>query len=206
MEYSPGNAGFQGRNEFDGPSDGGTPSQPFEQPTMSPKIRSGQFPWPGIVPPQLEEIARRGDGLVLALCGGGAVAAGALMPFITNVQASVDGFPAGSSGLGIGIGARFASCLFGLLLAGLALSTRYRPVFRRRIAIASLVLSLLGFAGYSLFSLIGMVGGNINTDLGPTHLSWYPNIGALFSIGGCAACAIAALVMLITFTRAPGQG
>jgi hypothetical protein len=34
-------------------------------------------------------------------------------------------------------------------------------------------------------------------------VSWYPNIGALDSIAGCAACVIAAIVMLRT--PAPGE-
>lgn len=205
MEYSPGNAGFHDRNEtFSGLSDGGTQRQSFEQATVPPEPSSGQFPWSGVVPPQLEEMAMRGNGVVLALWGGIAVAAGAVLPFTSGTQASVDGSQV-ASGFGIGTGYRFVSCLFGLLLISLALSTRYRPVFRRRIAITSIVLSLLGFAGYFLFSLIGVVGANVNTDLGPTHVSWYPNIGALLSIGGCAACAIAAVVMLRTGTRAPSE-
>ena len=124
MEYSPGNPGFQGRNEtYGGPSDGGAQRQPFERPATTPENGAGQFTWAGVVPPQLEEIARRGDGVVLGLCGGGAVALGALLPFIANFQATADGFPADVSGFGIGAGARFVSCVFGLLLAGPGLLT-----------------------------------------------------------------------------------
>jgi hypothetical protein len=157
---------------------------------------NGQSIWPGGVPQQLEEIAMRGNGLVLALWGGAGVAAGALLPFVSNVQTTVAGtsFPTG----GISAGDRFISFLFGVLLAGLALWTRYRPVFRRRIATASLVVSLLGLAGYCLFTLIGIADITVQTVNGPTQYSWDPSIGALLSIGGCAACAIAAIVMLRT--------
>lgn len=103
---------------------------------------SGQPIWPGVVPEQIEEIAMRGNGLVLALWGGIAVAVGALLPFIYNVQTTVDGTSFATGG--ITAGDRFISLLFGLFLAGLALWTRYRPVFRRQIAITSLVASLLG--------------------------------------------------------------
>jgi len=200
MEYSPRNAGFPGPNAaFPGLSDGGTQRQSSEQPTAVPEPGSGQFSWTGVVPPQLEQIAMRGNGLVLALWGGMAIAVGALVPFIYNVQEAVDGTPfATGSGSVISAGDRFISLLFGLLLAGLALWTRYRPAFRRRIAIASLVVSLLGFVGYCLFTLTGLADITIQTYNGPTQYSWDPSVGALLSIGGCAACAIAAIVMLRT--------
>jgi hypothetical protein len=182
---------------FPGLSDGGTQRQSPEQPTAAPGTGSGQFSWSGVVPAQLEETTRRGNGLVLALWGGIAVAGGALLPFVYNVQETVDGtsFATGSA---ISAGTCFISLLFGLLLAGLALWTRYRPAFRRRIAIAALVVSLLGLAGYCLFTLIGLVSITAQTDYGTAQLSWDPSIGALLSIGGCAACAIAATIMLRT--------
>jgi hypothetical protein len=134
----------------------------------------------------------RENGFVLALWGGIGAAIGALLPFIYNVQIDGTPYPSGSV---INAGARFISLFFGLLLAGLAVSTRYQPAFRRRIAIASLVVSLLGFAGYCLFTLAGVAGITDQTGL---QVSWYPNIGALDSIAGCAACAVAAIVMLRT--------
>ena len=198
MDYQQRNAGFPGRSAaFPGLSDGGTQGQPSEQPTAAPETGSGQFSWSGVVPPQLEEIAMRGNGFVLALWGGVAVAVGALLPFIYNVQETVAGTPF-ATGSVISAGSRFISLLFGLLLAGLALWTRYRPAFRRRIAIASLVVSLLGFVGYCLFTLTGLADITIQTYNGPTQYSWDPSVGALLSIAGCAACAIAAIVMLRT--------
>lgn len=191
MDYSQSNAGFPGF------SDGGAQRPPFEQASVRPEAGSGPFPWSQVVPPRLEEIAMRGHGFVLALWGGIAIAAGALLPFTFHAQAMADGVSV-ASGTGVGIGYRFLSLLFGLLLAGLALSTRYRPVFRRRIAITSLVVSLLGFAGYFLFTLAGVAGVTVQTDLGPAQVSWYPSIGALLSVAGCAAGAIAAIVMLRT--------
>jgi hypothetical protein len=75
MEYSQRNAGFPGRNAaFPGPSDGGTQRQSSEQPTAAPGTGRGQFSWSGVVPPQLEEIAMRENGFVLALWGGIGVA------------------------------------------------------------------------------------------------------------------------------------
>ena len=201
--YPQGNAGFPGRNAaFPGLPDGGPQRESSGQPAAAPENGSGQFSWSGVVPPQLEEIAMRGNGLVLALWGGIAVAAGAVLPFIYNVQ--VDGTPS-ASGFLISAGDRFISLLFGLLLAGLALWTRYRPAFRRRIAIASLAVSLLGLAGYCLFTLAGVAGTTMQTDVGPAQVSWDPSISALLSIGGCAACAIAAIVMLRTRPPAPGE-
>jgi hypothetical protein len=189
MEYPQTNA------EFPDLSDGGTRRQSFEQAAAPPETGSSPFSWSGVVRPRLKEVAIRENGFVLALWGGIAVVIGALLPFIFHIQATVDGVPVpGESG--IGTGDRFISLFFGLLLAGMALSTRYRPAFRRRIAISSLILSLLGFAGYFLFILVGVAGITLQTDFGPTQVSWYPSIGALDSIAGCAACAIAAIVML----------
>ena len=204
MEYSPRNAGFPGPNAaFPGLSDRGTQRQSSEQPTAAPETGSGQFSWSGVVPPQLEQIAMRENGFVLALWGGIGIVIGAVLPFIFHAQATVDGATVASGfGTGIGIGYRFISLLFGLLLAGLALWTRYRPAFRRRIAIASLVVSLLGLAGYCLFTLAGVAGV---TEQSGVQVSWYPNIGALDSIAGCAACGIAAIVMLRTRPPAPSE-
>ena len=144
MEHPQRNAAFPGRNAaFPGLPGGGTPRQSSGQPAAAPGTDSGQFSWSGVVPPQLEEIAMRENGFVLALWGGIGVAIGALLPYIYNVQ--VDGTPA-VAGSVIGVGDRFISLLFGLLLAGLALWTRYRPAYRRPIAITSLVGSLLGLA------------------------------------------------------------
>jgi hypothetical protein len=187
----------QRNTTFPGLSDGGTQRQSPEQPAAAPGTGSGQFSWSGAVPPQLEEIAMRRNGLVLALWGGIAVAGGALLPFVYNVQETVDGtsFATGSA---ISAGDRFIPLLFGLLMAGLALWSRHLPAFRRRIAIASLAVSLLGLAGYCLFTLIGLAGITAQTGYGTAQLSWDPSIGTLLSIGGCAACAIAATIMLRT--------
>ena len=137
----------------------------------------------------------RENGFVLELWGGIGIVIGAVLPFIFHARESVDGTQFAVSS-GIGIRYQFISLFFGLLLAGLAVSTRYWPVFRRPIAISALILSLLGFVGYSLFTLAGVAG---ITEQAGVQVSWYPNIGALDSIAGCAACAIAAIVML----RAP---
>jgi hypothetical protein len=193
MEYQQRNAGFPGRNAaFPGLPDGGTQRQSSEQPTAAPETGSRQFSWPDVVPPRLEEVAMRENGFVMALWGGIGIVIGAVLPFICNVQ--VDGASA-PSGFAINAGARFISLFFGLLLAGLAVSTRYRPALRRPIAISSLVLSLLGFAGYSLFTLAGVAGITEQTGL---QVSWDPSIGAVDSIAGCVACVIAAIVMLRT--------
>jgi peptidoglycan/LPS O-acetylase OafA/YrhL len=196
MGYPHRNAGFPGRNTaFPGLPDDRTQRQSSGQPTTAPGTGSGQFSWSGAVPPQLEQIAMRENGFVLALWAGIGVAIAALLPFIYNVQAN--GTPA-ATGYVINTGDRFISLLFGLLLAGLALWTRYRPAFRRPIAIASLVVSLLGLAGYCFFTLAGVAGITMPIDAIPAQASWDPSIGALISIAGCAACAIAATVMLRT--------
>jgi hypothetical protein len=136
----------------------------------------------------------RENGFVLALWGGIGIVIGAVLPFIFHARESVDGTQFAVSS-GIGIRYQFISFFFGLLLAGLALWTRCRPVYRRPIAISALVLGLLGLVGYSLFTVAGVAGITEQTGV---QVSWYPNIGLLDSIAGCAACAIAATVMLRT--------
>lgn len=185
-----GNAAFPGYGtQFPGSPGNSAHGQP-----VAAENSAGQFSWRGLVPPQIEEVAMRGNGYVLALSGGIAVCAGALLPFMWHAQASVDGAQV-LSGFGIGLGYRVISFLFGALLAGLAYGTRRNPVRRRPIAMAALVTSVLGFAGYFLYAIVGINGLTVGTDLGPTNVSWYPSIGLLLSVAGCAACAIAAIVM-----------
>jgi hypothetical protein len=148
-----------------------------------------------------KEIALRDNGHVLALSGGIAVSLGALLPFMWHAQASVDGAQV-LSGFGIGVGYRVISFLFGALLAGLAFWSRRSPARRRPVAMAALVASVLGFIGYFLYALIGINGLTVNSDLGPAQVSWYPSIGLLLSIAGCAACAVAAFVIRRTGRRA----
>src|ERR1700743_445217 len=100
--------------------------------TKNEGIANGEPSWPGFLPQQLQEIAMRGNGFVLALGGGGAVAAGALLAFVFNIQETGGGVSF-ATGSGIGAGGRFISFLFGLLLAGFALWNRYRPEFTRRV-------------------------------------------------------------------------
>jgi hypothetical protein len=66
-------------------------------------------------------------------------------------------------------------------------------------AMGALVTSVLGFVGYALYALIGING--VTANLGPTNVSWYPSIGLLLSIAGCAACATAAVII----RRTPAQ-
>jgi len=186
----PETAAFPGNNtHFTGTSKNGAPGQP-----AAAENGAGQFPWRDLVPSRVEEIAMRGHGYVLAVSGGIAICAGALLPFMFHAQASVDGAQV-LSGFGIGVGYRFISFLFGALLAGLAYWTRCNPARLRAIAMAALVTSVLGFAGYFLYALVGINGLTVSSDLGPAHVSWYPSIGLLLSVAGCAACAIAAIVM-----------
>jgi hypothetical protein len=184
------NAAFPG----DGTQFPGTPGNSAHGQPAATGNSAGPFRWRGLVLPQIKEAAMRGDGYVLAVSGGIAVCAGALLPFIWHAQASVDGAQV-LSGFGIGLGYHVISFLFGALLAGLAYWTRRDPARRRPVATAALVTSVLGFTGYFLYALVGINGLTANTDLGPTHVSWYPSIGLLLSIAGCAATATAATVM-----------
>jgi hypothetical protein len=196
MEYTPRNGAFPGHGtQFSGTSENSTDGQP-----AAAENTAGQFRWPSFVPSRIGEIAMRGHGYVLAVSGGTAVCAGALLPFMFHAQASVDGAQV-LSGFGIGLGYRVISFLFGALLAGLAYWTRRSPARRRPIAMGALVTSVLGFAGYFLYALIGINGLTVSTDLGPAQVSWYPSIGLLLSIAGCAACAIAAIVIRRTSPR-----
>jgi hypothetical protein len=190
MEYTPGNAAFPGNDT----KCSGTPGNSTHSQSTATENGVGRFPWPDLVPSRIEEIAMRGNGYVLAVSGGIAVCAGALLPFMWHAQTSVDGAQV-LSGFGIGLGYRFISFLFGALLAGLAYWTRRSPARRRPIALAALVTSVLGFAGYALYALVGINGLTVNSDLGPAQVSWYPSIGLLLSVAGCAACAIAATVI-----------
>lgn len=162
---------------------------------------SGRPSWPGALPQQREEIAQGGHGITLALGGAAAVALGALLPFISNVQITDGGIPVGNGG--VSGGDRVLSFLFALILAGLALWIRYRPEFRRRIAIASLIASALGLAGYFIFTVVGLAHFTVQSDSGPTQYAWDPSIGVVLSIGGCAACLISAIAMLRARTAAP---
>jgi len=147
-----------------------------------------------LVSSRIREIAMRGNGSVLAVSGGIAICAGALLPFTWHPRAAVDGAQV-LGGFGIGLGYRLISFVFGAVLAGLAYWTRRSPARRRRIAMGALVTSVLGFVGYVLYTLIGINGVTANSDLGPTNVSWYPSVGLLLSIAGCAACAIAAVII-----------
>jgi hypothetical protein len=185
-----GNTAFSGHGtQFRGTTGNGTQGQP-----AATENAAGQFSWRNLVSPRIEEVAMRGNGYVLAVSGGIAVCAGALLPFMFHAQASVDGARV-LSGFGIGAGDRVISFLFGALLAGLAYWTRRNPARLRPIAMAALVTSVLGFVGYFLYALVGINGLTVSTDLGPANVSWYPSIGLLLSVAGCAACAIAAIVM-----------
>jgi hypothetical protein len=186
----PGNTVFPGHDaQFSGTQGNSKNGQP-----TAAENGTSQFSWRGLVSLRVEEIAMRGNGYVLAVSGGIAVCAGALLPFVWHTQASVDGAQV-LSGFGIGLGYHVISFLFGALLAALAYWTRRTPARRRPIAMAALVTSGLGFTGYFLYALVGINGLTVNTDLGPAHVSWYPSIGLLLSVAGCAACAIAAIVM-----------
>jgi hypothetical protein len=132
-----------------------------------------KFSFSALAETRIGEIAMRGNGYVLAASGGIAVCAGALLPFTWHAQASVDGAQV-LSGFGIGLGYRVISFLFGALLAGLAYWTRRNPARLRPIAMAALIIGVLGFAGYFLYTLIGINGLTVNSDLGPAHVSWYP--------------------------------
>ena len=130
----------------------GTPGNSTHGQPGAAESAAGKFSWRGLVPPRVEEIAMRGNGYVLAVSGGIAVCAGALLPFMWHAQASVDGAQV-LSGFGIGLAYRVISFLFGALLAGLACWTRRSPAQRRPIAMATVVTSVLGFAGYLLYAL-----------------------------------------------------
>lgn len=161
---------------------------------------AGQFSVSGLVPSQVKEIALRGNGYVLAMSGGIAVCLGAVLPFTWHSQASLDGAPL-VSGFTIGAGDRVVSFLFGALLAGLAYWTHRSPARRRPIATGALVTSGLGFLGYFLYTVIGINGVTANSDLGPAQVSWYPSIGLLLSVIGCAACVVAATIIRRTSPR-----
>ena len=90
-----------------------------------------------------------------------------------------------------------ASCVLGILLIGSALAARYQARVRMPAAATSLGLSRLSPAGYSLFTLAGIVGVQMDLGFGLTErVSWYPNVGMLALITGCAANGLAAALTL----------
>jgi hypothetical protein len=195
MTYSQGNPG-SGNGQPGWP--GHAPQQSYDAQGYAPQGYAPQQSYP---PQQPAGVAVQGNGIAWARWSGVAVAVGALLPFIGNIQETVDGTAFGT-GNGISGGGRFASFLFGALLVAFTLWSRYRPALGRRIAIASLITAALGFAGYCIFTVIGFVGISVQVIDGTTaQETWDPSIGALLSIAGCAACAIAAIAVLRTSPR-----
>jgi hypothetical protein len=81
-----GNTAFSGHGtQFRGTTGNGTQGQP-----AATENAAGQFSWRNLVSPRIEEVAMRGNGYVLAVSGGIAVCAGALLPFMFHAQASRD--------------------------------------------------------------------------------------------------------------------
>jgi hypothetical protein len=141
-----------------------------------------------------------------AFGGGLAVFIGALLPFITV------------SALGIGVsgpisgGPRFASAIFGLILAGLGAGAQFSSAGTgsrspsRVFAIFLLVLSALGLLGYLGFTLIGLIGTNEDTLFGESvRLTYSPNIGLIMSILGCAAALYAGILIVRGGSTSVGQ-
>jgi hypothetical protein len=147
-----------------------------------------------------------------ALGGGLALFLGALLPFV-SVHLSSNIFSGGFTvSTGISGGGRFASAIFGLILAGLGAAAQFgsaNPGPKRAFKIVLLALSALGILGYLGFTLIGIVGFTQTAGLGVSaHETWSPNVGLIMSILGCAACIYAGIAFLrqpSTPPSSPGQ-
>jgi hypothetical protein len=122
--------------------------------------------------------------------GGAAVALGALLPFVSQPEASF------LTRVEVHAGARALSFFFGLALVGGALFMRV-PQFRWKAGGWTFVGSGLGLCGYSLFAIIGIVGVDTNMGFGITaKVTWSPNIGLLMSIAGCVIVCVTVAQLL----------
>lgn len=145
----------------------------------------------GLVAEHLGKFMSAASTLTWAVAGGTLMVLGSFMPLIYQPNASL------LTAVQVKSGLSQASCVLGILLIGSALAARYQASLRMPAAATSLSLSLLSLAGYSLFTLTGIVGVQMDVGFGLTErVSWYPNIGMLALITGCAANGLAAALIL----------
>jgi hypothetical protein len=114
--------------------------------------------------------------LSVAMAGGLAVAAGALLPWVTFDSAGLDIKPA----------ARIGAAIVGALLFALALRVRLSNRPGRSVAgIFAVIISALASFAYSGFILIGQHGIPSEDDLGnPVTIVFHPNIGIVLMAAG----------------------
>jgi hypothetical protein len=172
--------------QSDEPAANGTVAGPRPG-SASPLIRSAA----GFVAEHLGKFMSAASALTWAVAGGTLMVLGSFMPLIYQPNASL------LTAVQVKSGLSQASCVLGILLIGSALAARYQASLRMPAAATSLGLSLLSLAGYGLFTLAGIVGVQMDVGFGLTErVSWYPNIGMLALITGCAANGLAAALIL----------
>ena len=115
--------------------------------------------------------SKASTGLVVAMAGALAVAAGSLLPWVTFESAGLDIKPA----------ARIGSAIVGAILFALALRVRLSNRPGRSVAgIFAVIISALASFAYSGFILIGQHGIPTQDDLGnPVNIVFHPNIGII---------------------------
>ncbi|GAB3239002.1 hypothetical protein [Kineosporia babensis] len=177
-------------------------AQPLEAqlggPAQPPTNRTGRSPGTAAVPDQLfagitKILGQTGfrTSQWIALSAALAVALGSVLPFVSYQEA---GFlltwqvrPA----------VLVLSFLFGMLLGLLVVLTR-RSRLRPTAGLTLLGLSLLGFFGYLLFTVIGLTSG-METSAGPfgtRTVHWSPNIGIVLCMVGTAVTAFQSVPLL----------
>jgi len=145
----------------------------------------------GFVADHLGKFMSAASPLTWAVVGGTLMVLGSFRPLIYQPNASL------LTAVQVKNGLSQASCILGILLIGSAVTARHQASLRMPAAATSLALSLLSLAGYSLFTLAGIAGVQMDVGFGlHERVSWYPNIGMLALIAGCAANVLAAALIL----------
>jgi hypothetical protein len=135
--------------------------------------------------PQTRGTAGSPVALSVAMAGGLAIAAGALLPWVTFESAGLDIKPA----------ARIGAAVVGAILFALALRVRLSTRPGRSVAgIFAVIISALTSFAFTGFILIGANGIPSQDDLGnPVNIVFHPNIGIILMAAGSWVFFIAAI-------------
>jgi len=215
MWPAPGGAGT-GRPEADAPAPSGgfgtPPPAGFGTPTSSGLVAAGPGPGQQLVAPQqflagasadtgeaggnrpragVTQVLRLRPAQWIAVGAGAAVAVGSVLPFVSYGSSSpLVTFQVHPTALA-------ASAVFGLILVGLVVATRSARL-RAGACLLLLVLGLLGFCGYMVFTVLGLTSGITPNGVAGQLLvvHWSPGPGIVLCIIGSAVCAFQSTMIL----------